>query len=61
MIFENYLADFYDFYYQFSSNAIIHITDYKEFNIKFIIYPLKILKKLNNELLIFYENKLYFI
>ena len=39
--------DFYDFHCRFSINAITHITDRNEFDVKFIIYPLSKLKKLN--------------
>ena len=39
--------DFYNFHRQFSIDAITHITDCNEFDVKFIIYPLSKLKKLN--------------
>ena len=62
MIFENYpvlgRVDFYDFYCQFLVNVTTYITDHNKFDVKFIIYLLSKLKKLNYKLSIFYENKL---
>ena len=49
--------NFYDFYYQFSIDAITHITDCNKFDVKFIILLLSKLKKPNYKLLIFYKNK----
>ena len=65
MIFENYLAffrrvRFYDFYCQFLIDATTHIIDCNEFDVKFIFYLLRKLKKLNYKLLILHENKLYY-
>lgn len=60
MIFENYLADFYDFHYQFLIDIITHITDCNKFDVKYIIHLSSKLKKLNYKLLILYKNKLHY-
>ena len=59
MIFENYLASFYNFHCQFSIDAITQVTNCNKFDMKFIIHQLSNLKKLKYRLLIFYENKLH--
>lgn len=51
MIFENYLADFYDFHRRFLICATItRIIDCNDFDIQFIIYLLSKLKKQNYKL-----------
>ena len=52
--------DFDDFHRQFSIDATTHITDCNKFDIKFIIYPLSKLKKLNYKLSILHKNKPYY-
>lgn len=47
MIFENYLANFYDFHRRFSIDATTQIIDCNEFDVKFIIHRLSKLKKHN--------------
>ena len=52
--------NFYDFHRRFLIVATTHITDRNKFNIKFIIYLLSKLKKLNYKLSIFHKNKLHY-
>lgn len=59
MIFENYSADFYDFYRRFSIDITTHIIHYNEFDIIFTIHILSKQKQLNNKLSILHKKKLY--
>lgn len=60
MIFENYWANFHDFHRWFLIDITTQIINCNEFDIKFIIYQLNKLKKLNYWLSILYKNKLFY-
>ena len=61
MIFENYLASFYDFHRWFSIEATTQIIDCNKFDVKFIIYQLSKLNNFNYRLSILHKNKPYYI